>query len=128
MGIIPESMTRWPFANILSGRRSIRKGSRIDGKTSVFGPYSDKLLIPQLIELAVDYKLDGAWVDGDCWATVIDNSVVAKNAFTQQTGVKTIPTRRDDPNWFLWDAVPSGSLSKISPALYRGSEKAGARF
>ena len=79
------------------------QGKPMDAKASVFGPYADKLLIPQLIELAVDYKLDGVWVDGDCWATVIDNSDAAKKAFTQQTGITRIPTKRDDPNWFLWE-------------------------
>lgn len=30
--------------------------------------YADELLIPQLKELAQRYGLDGAWVDGECWA------------------------------------------------------------
>lgn len=77
-------------------------GTLVDGKSSVFGPYADRLLIPQLAELAVDYKLDGAWIDGDCWATVIDYSDAAKNAFTRQTGIETIPKKPDDPNWLEW--------------------------
>jgi len=43
-------------------------------KASVFGPYADELLIPQLLEMALDYGLDGAWVDGECWAAVVDYS------------------------------------------------------
>ncbi|HPA16196.1 MAG TPA: hypothetical protein PLU30_00515 [Verrucomicrobiae bacterium] len=78
------------------------QGKPIGSSVSVFGPYPDKLLIPQLTELAVDYGLDGAWVDGDCWATMIDYSDVAKNAFSQQTGIQTIPTKPADPNWFEW--------------------------
>ncbi|MBR4419941.1 MAG: hypothetical protein IKT32_03595, partial [Clostridia bacterium] len=41
---------------------------------SLFSEYDEKVLIPQLIELAVDYKLDGAWVDGECWAAMEDYS------------------------------------------------------
>lgn len=43
-------------------------------KTSVFGPYAEELLIPQLTEMALDYGLDGAWVDGECWAVAVDYS------------------------------------------------------
>jgi hypothetical protein len=78
------------------------QGKPIVPKASVFGPYVDKLLIPQLTELAVDYKLDGFWVDGDCWAMAIDYSDAAQKAFTQKTGMATIPTKPGDPNWFEW--------------------------
>ena len=78
------------------------QGKPIADKASVFGPYVDKLLIPQLTELAIDYKLDGVWIDGDCWAAVPDYSDAARKAFTQQTGIKTIPTKPDDPHWFEW--------------------------
>lgn len=40
--------------------------------TSVFGPYVDEELIPQLKEIALDYGLNGAWIDGECWATIPD--------------------------------------------------------
>ncbi len=48
-----------------------------DGKpdvnqTSTYGPYVDQLMIPQLREAATKYDLDGAWVDGECWATKPD--------------------------------------------------------
>ena len=75
-----------------------------DGKpaanaTSVFGPYVDKLLIPQLKELCTVYGVDGAWVDGDCWATVPDWSPAAQNAFLQSTGIKQVPKSPSDPHW-----------------------------
>ena len=50
-------------------------------KTSVFGPYADELLIPQLIEIANVYGLDGAWVDGECWAQIVDYSPTAQRAY-----------------------------------------------
>lgn len=43
-------------------------------KISVFGPYVHKLLIPQLKELIDNYGIDGAWIDGECWAVERDFS------------------------------------------------------
>lgn len=79
-----------------------RDGNADKQKTSVFGPYVDALLIPQLIELANDYQVDGVWVDGECWATVVDYSDRARQAFTQKTGIEQIPRGPQDPNWFEW--------------------------
>ena len=62
---------------------------------SVFGPYADELLIPQLKELALDYKLDGAWVDGECWATFVDYSDHAVNAYRKEYG-KDAPKSGDE--------------------------------
>lgn len=50
---------------------------------SVFGDYDDKLLIPQLIELAVDMKFDGVWIDGECWAVHPDYSMMATTKWKQ---------------------------------------------
>jgi len=75
-----------------------------DGKpaanaTSVFGPYADKLLIPQLKELCDVYGVNGAWVDGDCWATVADWSPAAQAAFVKATGIKQVPRKNGEPHW-----------------------------
>ena len=51
---------------------------------SVFGPFADKLLLPQLRELAGKYKLDGAWIDGECWAAQVDYSIHAVNAYKKE--------------------------------------------
>ena len=61
-------------------------GNPYANENSVFGPYCDERLIPQLIEIATVYKLNGAWVDGDCWASVEDYSVWAKDAYKAETG------------------------------------------
>ncbi len=76
-----------------------------DGKpsttaTSVFGPYADQLLIPQLRELAGTYGVDGVWVDGECWAAVPDYSPAALEAFRKATGIQEVPRRAGQPNWF----------------------------
>ncbi len=71
-------------------------------KTSVFGPYVDKLLIPQLKELAGVYGVDGVWVDGECWATVPDYGERAVRFFKETTGISTVPQKSDDSYWFEW--------------------------
>ncbi len=48
---------------------------------SPFSPYADELLIPQLKELALNYGLDGAWVDGECWGAHVDYSPWAQKAY-----------------------------------------------
>lgn len=76
-----------------------------DGKTnsnatSFFGPYADKLLIPQLRELASDYRVDGAWIDGDCWASAPDYGAAALKAFRESTGITDVPRKPGEPRWF----------------------------
>ena len=76
-----------------------------DGKTnpnatSFFGPYADKLLIPQLRELAGEYGVDGAWIDGECWASVPDYSPAALAAFREKTGIQDVPRKPGEPHWF----------------------------
>ena len=44
------------------------KGAPIRDFVRPNGKYADDLLIPQLLELAEKYEVDGAWIDGDCWA------------------------------------------------------------
>jgi hypothetical protein len=39
------------------------QGRRDPNATSVFGPYADELMIPQLKEVTAAYDLDGVWVD-----------------------------------------------------------------
>ncbi|MBR4865218.1 MAG: hypothetical protein IKU11_00910 [Clostridia bacterium] len=56
-------------------------GTRSDSFLSPFSPYVDEILIPQLKELALDYKLNGAWVDGDAWGTYVDYSLWAQSAY-----------------------------------------------
>ncbi len=79
-----------------------RDGNPDTQKTSVFGPYAEALLIPQLVELANDYHVDGVWVDGECWATVVDYGDRARQAFTDQTGITQLPRGPQDPHWLEW--------------------------
>jgi hypothetical protein len=74
-------------------------GTPSKNNTSVFGPYADSLLIPQLKELSKNYGVDGVWIDGDCWAHQVDYSSKARTLFTQKTGITNIPVQPGDPNW-----------------------------
>lgn len=65
-------------------------------KISFFSPYPDQLMIPQLKELSGEYHVDGAWIDGDCWAVEPDFSKEAIKGWTQKTGIFEVPKNKDD--------------------------------
>ncbi len=64
---------------------------------SPFSPYVDQILIPQLKELALDYELDGAWIDGECWGSLVDYSDYAQNAYYKK--FKNHAPRPDDEDY-----------------------------
>jgi hypothetical protein len=66
-------------------------------QTSTFGPYVDRLMIPQLREAATKYELDGVWVDGECWATHPDYCEAALRAFGRPA-----PRKPGEPGWLEW--------------------------
>lgn len=73
---------------------AVSADGKITDRASVFGDYAEKLLIPQLKELALEYGLDGAWVDGECWAQVLDYGKKAETAWISKTG--TLPPKNGD--------------------------------
>jgi hypothetical protein len=77
-------------------------GKRDPNATSVFGPYVDELLIPQLVEVARKYALDGVWADGECWGAQLDYSPRALAAWTKETGYRDAPKDRTDARWLAW--------------------------
>ncbi len=73
---------------------------RADGKpsgqkVSFFSPYLDTYMIPQLKELS-DYGVDGAWIDGDCWATEPDYGKASLKRFREETGITEVPRSPSD--------------------------------
>jgi len=78
------------------------KGARDPNDTSVFGPYKDEFLVPQLKEVVAAYDLDGLWVDGECWAAQLDYSPRALAAWRKATGKTAAPKKRGDPDWLEW--------------------------
>ncbi len=75
-----------------------------DGKpdkdiTSLYGPYVDQLMVPELKEAVGNYDLDGLWIDGECWAVKMDYSDAARDAFRGATGIAELPKKEGDPGW-----------------------------
>ncbi|QEC68022.1 hypothetical protein FRZ67_12175 [Panacibacter ginsenosidivorans] len=74
-------------------------------KENVISPlsnYSDEIMIPQLKELALKYKIDGAWIDGDCWAVKTDYSSSLINAFKTKYANTKIPVKQGDAHYADW--------------------------
>lgn len=63
-------------------------GTPSDAYTRTNGRYVDDKLIPQILELAGRYGLDGIWVDGDCWGAQMDFDPGTVSAFEKETGIK----------------------------------------
>jgi len=74
-------------------------GNPDERQTSFWGNYSENLLVPQLKELALDYKLDGVWIDGESWAIFPDYQPKAIAEFKQETGITQIPKSAEDANY-----------------------------
>jgi len=74
-------------------------GKPDDRQTSTFGPYVDARMIPQLKEAIARYDLDGAWVDGECWATNPDYGKAVARLFRQATGIGKLPKGPADRGW-----------------------------
>ncbi len=68
------------------------------------GPYLERLLIPQFLELIDRYGVDGFWVDGDLWAVEPCYCGACRAAYREQTGRVDPPTKADDPDWPAWMA------------------------
>ncbi|MEO6149583.1 MAG: alpha-amylase family protein [Mucilaginibacter sp.] len=60
-------------------------GAESDSEVSIFSPYTDSYLIPQLKEIS-NYGLDGFWIDGDNWALKTDYSAPALKAYSAARG------------------------------------------
>lgn len=99
-----------------------------DGKTdpqqtSLFGPYEEELMIPELTEAALNYDLDGSWVDGDCWAVKPEYREACRLEFKKKTGMDTLPRRPEDPGWIefleLQREAFRGYVARYVNALHR---------
>ncbi|MBQ8840199.1 MAG: hypothetical protein IJ004_02640 [Clostridia bacterium] len=62
-------------------------GYRHFGSTRLNGKYADDLLIPQLMELAENYQVNGVWVDGECWMALADFTKETLESFERETGI-----------------------------------------
>ena len=64
---------------------------------STVGGYAEGRLIPQLLELANDYGLDGVWLDGDVWCVLPDYSPTMIDLYKAEYGRK--PPKSDDRDY-----------------------------
>lgn len=78
--------------------RILPDGKPDNDRASYYGQYSDKLLIPQLKEIS-DYGVNGAWIDGECWATYPDYSPELLEKFHSETGFTNVPKSPADPGY-----------------------------
>lgn len=74
-------------------------GTPHDFALSLFSPYLEELMIPQLEETITGYDPDGAWIDADCWGVTLDYGEKAVAAFCDATGATKAPRSADDPYW-----------------------------
>jgi hypothetical protein len=74
-------------------------GTRDPNATSPFSSYVNERMIPQLEEVSAKYDLDGAWIDGECWATRPDYGEAAAKAFTEATGISPLPKAQGEKGW-----------------------------
>ena len=85
------------YLRLHPGQARIQPDGKPDpARTSFWGDYSDKLLIPQLKEIALKYKVDGAWLDGEAWAVQPDYQPAALAEFKKITGIDSIPRKPGD--------------------------------
>lgn len=74
-------------------------GARDRAAVSLFSPYLDELMIPQLQEVIARYDIDGVWTDADTWGVMPDYSAGAVRAFREETGMSDPPGSPGEPGW-----------------------------
>ncbi len=77
-------------------------GAPTGEKMCPLGPYLDKLMLPQMLELIDRYEVDGFWVDGDLWAVEPCYCKRCRKAFTSKTGIAKPPVKENSRNWPAW--------------------------
>lgn len=77
-------------------------GKPSPNNTCPLSDYTEKLMIPQLLEVVEEYGIDGMWIDGENWASAPCYCDRCKAEFTKRTGIATVPTKPGDENWGKW--------------------------
>jgi alpha-L-fucosidase len=76
-------------------------GERDANSTCRLSGYERDLMVPQLLELVVDYGVDGFWVDGDNWAAKPCWCERCTTEFFRRTG-HGAPGAPGEPHWDAW--------------------------
>ena len=77
-------------------------GAPVHEKMCPRGPYLERLLIPQTLELIDRYDVNGFWIDGDLWAVEPCYCDACRKAWTEETGIAEPPTDPSDSDWPRW--------------------------
>ncbi|OPZ93777.1 MAG: Alpha-L-fucosidase [candidate division TA06 bacterium ADurb.Bin417] len=77
-------------------------GSWNDIMTCCNSDYTEKLMIPQLLEIIDRYDVDGFWVDGENWAMAPCWCPRCLELFRKETGVARPPRSKEEPHWREW--------------------------
>jgi hypothetical protein len=77
-------------------------GGETGDKMCPRGGYARELMVPQLLELARDWRIDGFWVDGDIWAVEPCYCARCIEAWREQGGAGDPPRGPGEPGWAAW--------------------------
>lgn len=99
-----------------------------DRYTSIFSAYKDSLLLPQLTELSQTWGVNGAWVDGECWALQLDYRPEAVAKFRQETGLPDAPRSASDPAWHRWREFNRREFRKYVAHYVNGIHRVNPKF
>ncbi|MCF7853862.1 MAG: alpha-L-fucosidase [Candidatus Pacebacteria bacterium] len=77
-------------------------GERTERATCRLSPYTEQLMIPQMLELVEKYDVDGFWVDGENWGAVPCWCDACRKEFAGRTGIQEVPTSSEDAHWEAW--------------------------
>lgn len=83
-----------PEQRILKASGKYGDSVRLDSK------YWDEFFIPQITELITKYRIDGIWVDGECWSVKPDYHPETIQKFEKETGIDlkgNAPKTKEDP-------------------------------
>ncbi|MBX7258072.1 MAG: alpha-L-fucosidase [Candidatus Hydrogenedentes bacterium] len=78
------------------------EGKPNPNNTDPLSDYTEKFMIPQLIEVVDNYDIDGVWIDGENWASQPSWSERCIAEFTKRTGISEVPRKPGDPHWAEW--------------------------
>jgi hypothetical protein len=109
----------WDLAASVANRDWTRRdasGQAETGKMCVRSAYVHERMIPQMVEVAVDYDVDGFWVDGDVWTMQPCYCRRCRDAFEVDTGISDPPLVATDANWPAWLAFHRRSYQAYAKA------------
>ncbi len=83
--------------------REAGDGDALDhDNTCPLSDYTEKYMIPQMLEIVRRYDVDGFWVDGENWATHPCYCARCRAEFERRTGIAHAPESADEPHWAEW--------------------------